>query len=338
MKAYVVQQGATDLGGLRQVQRPEPKAGAREVLVRVRATSLNFRDQAILAGRYFGGPVNRDMIPLSDGAGEVVSVGPGVTRFKSGDRVAATFFQVWIDGSPSRPHAALGHTDLDGMLAEYAVFHEDGLVAVPSSLSFEEAATLPCAGVTAWNALMVAGNRVKPGDTVLCMGTGGVSIFALRFAKTAGARVIITSSSDEKIERARTLGAFAGVNYKRHPDWEKQVQELTGGRGVNHVVEVGGVGTLARSFQTLGFGGKVALIGVLAGLTGDANPRGLMLIGGSLHGIFVGNRRMFEDMNAAIEVNQIRPVIDKVFPFEQAADAYRHQQSGNFLGKIVIKL
>jgi NADPH:quinone reductase-like Zn-dependent oxidoreductase len=338
MKTYVVQQGATTLEGLRQVQQPEPRPGAHDVLVRVRATSLNFRDQAILAGRYFGGPVSRDVIPLSDGAGEVVSVGAGVTRFKPGDRVAATFFQVWVDGAPSGPVPALGHPPLDGMLAEYVALHEDGLVSLPASLSFEEAATLPCAGVTVWNALIVAGNRVKPGDTVLCLGTGGVSIFALQFAKAAGARVIITSSSDEKIERALTLGAFAGVNYTRNPDWEKQVLELTGGRGVDHVVEVGGVGTLARSFQAVAFAGKVALIGVLAGLTGDANPRGLMFKGASLHGIFVGNRRMFEDMNTAIEINKIRPVIDKVFPFEQAAEAYRHQQSGAFMGKIVIKV
>ena len=337
MKAYEIQAGATNLEGLRQVTRPEPQPGEREVLVRVRATSLNFRDQAIIAGRYFGGPVSRNLIPLSDGAGEVVSVGAGVTHFKPGDRVAATFFQVWIDGPPFGPPPALGNP-LDGMLAEYVALSEDGLVALPPSLSFEEGATLPCAGVTAWRGLMVSGNPLKPGDAVLCLGTGGVSIFALQFAKAAGARVIMTSSSDEKIERARTLGAFAGVNYKRHPNWEDEVRKLTGGRGVDHVIEVGGVGTLARSFQALAFAGKVALIGVLAGPTGDANPLALMLKGGSLHGIFVGSRRMFEEMNAAIEVSKIRPVIERVFPFEQAVEAYRLQLSREFMGKIVIKL
>jgi NADPH:quinone reductase-like Zn-dependent oxidoreductase len=337
MRAYEIKQGATNLEGLLQAERPEPQPGAREVLVRVRAASLNFRDQAIIAGRYFGGPVSRNLVPLSDGAGEVMSVGAGVTRFKPGDRVAATFFQVWIDGPPSGPPPALG-SPLDGMLAEYVVLSEDGLVAVPASLSYEEGATLPCAGVTAWNALMTSGNRVKPGDTVLCLGTGGVSIFALQFAKAAGAQVIMTSSSDQKIERARALGAFAGVNYKRNPNWEEEVQKLTGGRGVDHVIEVGGVGTLSRSFQAVAFAGKVALIGVLAGPTGDANPLSLMLKGGSLHGIFVGSRRMFEEMNAAIEVNQIRPIIEKVFPFEQAVEAYRLQLSGQFMGKIVIKV
>ena len=337
MKVYEIKQGSTSLEGLRQAERPEPQPGPRQVLVRVHAASLNFRDQAVIAGRYFGGPVSRNLIPLSDGAGEVASLGPGVTRFKTGDRVAGTFFQVWIDGPPSGLTPALG-SPLDGMLAEYVAVSEDGLVALPASLSYEEGATLPCAGVTAWNALMVSGRRVKPGDSVLCLGTGGVSIFALQFARAVDARVIITSSSDQKIERALGLGAFAGVNYKRHTDWEQEVQKLTGGRGVDHVIEVGGVGTLSRSFQAVAFAGKVALIGVLAGPTGDANPLSLMIKSGSLQGIFVGNRRMFEEMNAAIEVNKIRPIIEKVFPFEQAAEAYRFQQSGQFIGKIVIQV
>jgi len=337
MNAYVIRKGSTSLEGLQRAERPDPQPGPHEILVRVRAASLNFRDQMILTGRYFGGPVNRDVIPLSDGAGEVVSVGPGVSRFKPGDRVAGTFFQVWIDGLPSGLLPSLG-APLDGMLAEHVVLHEDGAVAISKSLSFEEAATLPCAGVTAWNALMVSGASVKPGDTVLCLGTGGVSIFAVQFAKAAGARVFITSSSDDKIKRARELGASEGINYKRYPEWEKQVLEMTNGRGVDHVVEVGGVGTLARSFQTVGYGGKVALIGVLAGPTGDANPLGLMFKRASLHGIFVGSRRMFEEMNEAIEFNQIKPVVDKVFPFEKAVEAWRCFASGDFVGKVVIRV
>jgi NADPH:quinone reductase-like Zn-dependent oxidoreductase len=337
MKAYEIQKGCTSLDGLRRMERAEPQPGHREVLVRVRATSLNYRDQIIITGGYFGGTVNRDLIPLSDGAGEVVATGPGVTRFKPGDRVAGTFFQVWVDGPPPGRLEALG-VPLDGMLAEYVVLQEDGVVGIPESYSFEDAATLPCAAVTAWNALMVAGNRVKPGETVLCLGTGGVSIFALQFARCAGARVIVTSSSDEKIKRACELGASEGINYKRSPDWEKDVLRLTGGRGADHIIEVGGLGTLARSLQSVAPGGKVALIGVLAGMTGDTNPFPLMLKGASMHGIVVGNRAMFEEMNQAIEVNKIKPVIDKVFPFEEAAEAYRYQASGGLLGKIVITI
>ncbi len=211
---------------------------------------------------------------------------------------------------------ALGNP-LDGTLAEHIVLHEDGVVAIPPSISFEEAATLPCAAVTAWNALMVSGKPVKSGDTVLCLGTGGVAIAGLQFAKAAGARVIVTSSSDEKIKRACILGASDGVNYKRFPDWEKEVIRLTGGRGADHIIENGGAGSLNRSFEATAFGGKVALIGFLAGVKGDINPAILMMKSGSMVGIGVGSRAMFEDMNRAIEVNKIKPVVDKVFPFEQ---------------------
>jgi NADPH:quinone reductase-like Zn-dependent oxidoreductase len=251
------------------------------------------------------------------------------------DRVIPTFFQVWIDGAPPKNRRALG-SPLDGTLAELVALHEDGWVAMPKSLSFEEAATLPCAGPTAWNALMNVGTRVKPGDTVLSLGTGGVSMFALQFARAAGARVIVTSSSDAKIECALALGASDGVNYKTHPDWEKKVIALTGGRGVDCVIENGGVGTLARSFECLGYGGKVALIGVLAGPQGNANPHDLMFKNASLHGIGVGSRASLEQLIQAIEVNHIKPIIEKVFPFDQAADAFSLQASGNFLGKIVI--
>jgi NADPH:quinone reductase-like Zn-dependent oxidoreductase len=336
MRVYELEKGSTSLAGLQMVQRPEPKPSAHQVLIRIRATSLNYRDHMIVTGQYFGGAVNRDIIPLSDGAGEVVAIGDDVKRFKVGDRVAGTFFQVWKDGPRSFQPPALG-VPLDGVLAEYVALHEDGVVMLPPSLSFEEGASLPCAGVTAWNALMVIGRPVRPGETVLCQGTGGVSTLALQFARAAGAQVIVTSSSDEKLERAKQLGASAGINYKKHPDWDKEVERITSGRGVDHIVEIGGAGTLARSYQALGFGGKVALIGFLAG-NGDANPYPLMMKGGTLHGVGVGNTKSFEDMNRAIQSNGIKPAIDKVFPFDQAPDAFRRLASGGFVGKIVISV
>jgi NADPH:quinone reductase-like Zn-dependent oxidoreductase len=335
VKAYEILQGAQSLDGLRQVDRPEPRPQAGQILVRMRAASLNFRDQAIVAGRYFGGPVQRNIVPLSDGAGEVVALGAGVTRFKVGDRVSGAFFQGWAEGPPPGPLVALG-SPADGVLAEYVVFDQNDAVTIPPSLSYEEGATLACAGVTAWHALDDV-CRVKSGDSVLLLGTGGVSMFALQLARAAGARVIVTSSSDEKIARAQALGADGGVNYKRTPEWDKAVLALTDGRGVNHVIELGGPGTLARSMRSVAYAGHIALIGVLAGFEGDTNPHPLMLKGASLHGIFVGSRSHFQDLNAAIEVNRLKPVIDRTFPFEAAADAYRHQLTGAF-GKVVIRI
>lgn len=338
MRAYIVPSGCKSIDELRRVERADPKPGPGQLLIRIRATSLNRRDQAIITGTYVAGVVSRDTIPLSDGAGEVIAVGAGVTRYKPGDRVAGVFSQTPPGGPPFGARVPLG-SPLDGMLVEQVVLYEDGVVSIPEGLSFEEAACLPCAAVTAWHALMVAGRPVRPGDTVLVLGTGGVSMFALQFAKAAGARVIATSSSDEKIERVKALGASDGVNYKRTPEWDQEVLKLTGGRGVDCVVEVGGAGTLGRSYQAVAPAGKVALIGVLTGRGGgDSTPHAMMLKGGSLHGIFVGNREMFEQMNRAIEVNKIKPIIDKVFPFEDAAAAYRHQASGNFMGKVVIRV
>jgi len=337
MHVYVVPSGCKGIDELRRFERPEPQPGPGQVLIRVRATSLNYRDQMVIAGTYFRGAVNRDTIPLSDGAGEVTATGAGVTRFKPGDRVAGAFFQIRPDGPPTATRSALG-APLDGTLAEQMVLYEDGVVAFPKHLSFEEAACLPCAAVTAWNALFHAGRSVKTGETVLTLGTGGVSMFALQFAKAAGARVIATSSTDEKLERVKAFGASDVINYKRTPEWDAEVLKVTGGRGVDCVVEVGGAGTLGRSFQSLAAGGKVGLIGVLTGRSGDINPYTLMFKGGNLHGIFVGTREMFEQMNAAIELHEIRPVIDKVFPFEEAAAAYRHHASGNFMGKVAIRI
>ena len=336
MKAYHVLKGATTMEGLVAVELDRPTPGAGQVLVRVRAVSLNFRDLAVVTGNYPGGAVQRDTIPLSDGAGEVVEVGDGVDRFAVGDRVAGTFFQVWVDGRPPPTIAALGNP-LDGMLAEYVVLDQEGLVAVPEHLSFEEAATLPCAALTAWHALMVTGN-LQPGQTVLLLGTGGVSIFALQFARLAGARVIITSSSDEKLDRARALGAHEGINYRETPEWDRKVLELTGGAGVDNVVEVGGPGTLARSMGAVGFGGQVSLIGVVAGREGDTNPHPLMFKGARAQGIFVGSRAMFEAMNSAIAINGLEPVVDKVFPFDEVHEAFNFQLNGAHFGKIVVAL
>jgi len=334
MKVYEIPVSPKRVEDLRSAERPEPKPGPYDVLVRMRAAAFNYRDHAIITGNY-SYKLERPTIPLSDGAGEVVSLGSAVTRFKPGDRVIPTFFQIWIDGTPPKNRAALG-APLDGTLAEFVCLHEDGWVAMPPSLSFEEAATLPCAGPTAWNGLM-RGNPIKPGDTVLCLGTGGVSMFALQIARAAGARVIVTSSSDEKIERARKLGASDGVNYKAYPDWEKEVLALTGGRGVDCVIENGGIGTLQRSFQCVAWGGKVSLIGVLAGREGNANPHGLMFKQGNLHGIGVGSRASLEQLIQAIDVNRIRPVIDRVLSFDQAAEAFALQAHGSYFGKIAIK-
>jgi len=336
MKAYVLLAGSENLDSLKQVDRPQPEPGPGQILVRIHACSLNYRDQAIVTGRYFGGKLQRDTIPLSDGAGEVVAIGTGVTRFRKGDRAVGTFFENWVDGPPSmEARPALG-SPLDGTLVEFRLFNERDAVKIPANLSYEEASTLPCAGVTAWHALAVI-SRVKAGDSVLCLGTGGVSMLALQIAKAAGARVIITSSSDEKLKRAKAAGADEGINYKTTPDWEKEVMRITGGRGADHIVEVGGTGTLPKSFQSVGFRGNICLIGVLTH-GNDTNPHGLMLRGASLHGIFVGNRAMFEDLNRAIEVNGIQPIVDKVFPFAKAREAFEYHRGQGHFGKVVITL
>lgn len=339
MKAYVVREGSRDLGGLECIDRPEPVPGLGQVLVRVRATSLNYRDQAIVAGLYMGrGPVTRDTVPLSDGAGEVVAVGPGVTRFKTGDRVAGCFFTQWIDGPPTARHLSrqLGSNE-EGMLVEYAVREAEACVPIPDHLSYEEAATLPCAALTVWNAFFCTGT-IGPGSSVLLLGTGGVSLFGVQFARMAGARVFITSSSDEKLKLARSLGATDTINYRTTPEWDRVVLEQTGGEGVDHVLEVGGPVTLGQSFNAVKVGGTVTLLGVSAGRGGQTNP--LPMIGKTirLQGLLVGSRTMFEDMNRAIEFGSLRPHIDRVFPFDQATEAYRYQLTGAHAGKIVIRI
>jgi NADPH:quinone reductase-like Zn-dependent oxidoreductase len=303
----------------------------------VRAASLNYRDLLVAKGAYGRGAAP-PLVPLSDGAGEVVEAGPGATRFAPGARVAGCFMPGWTDGplTDAKAKTALGAGGV-GMLAEQVVLPEDGLVAVPEHLSSEEAATLPCAAVTAWNAL-IAGGGLRAGQTVLTLGTGGVSLFALQFAKLAGARVIVTSSSDEKLGRAKELGASDGVNYKTTPEWDKKVRELTGGEGVDHVVELGGAGTLPRSLRAARTGGHVALIGVLSGGAGEFNPVLVLMKAVRLQGVFVGSRVMFEDMNRAIALHRLKPVIDRVFPLAEAAAAYKHLESGAHFGKVVIRL
>jgi NADPH:quinone reductase-like Zn-dependent oxidoreductase len=317
------------------VDVPEPGAG--EVLVAIKAVSLNYRDLAVVTGRYPRNPAEPTII-ASDGAGQVIAVGDGVTAFRAGDRVAGSFFQKWIAGPYSREYgaSALGGA-IPGVLTQFRVFDQAGLVRIPEHFSYQEGATLPCAGLTAWNAL-VPTMHVQAGDTVLLLGTGGVSIFGLQFAKLHGARVIITSSSDEKLARAKALGADETINYKTTPEWDKEVLRLTGGRGVDMVLEVGGGETFTRSMNSVRASGQMAVIGVLTGVAGTI-PVGLIGIQTlSVRGIFVGSVAMFEDMNRAIAAHQLRPVIDRVFPFEQSVDALRYLQSAQHFGKIVIAL
>ena len=334
MRKYEIVPGSGP-DGLKLIDADRPEPGDGEVLVRIRATSLNFRDLMIAGGMYPGG-TDTPVVPLSDGAGEVVSVGRGVTGFAAGDRVSGIFMQSWIGGGivDADVGSALGGA-IDGVLAEYRVFHQSGLVHIPAHLSFEEAATLPCAAVTAWNALFGL-QSLKPGQTVLTLGTGGVSMFALQFAVASGARVIATSSSDEKLARARALGASETINYRQTPDWEAEVRKLTDGRGVDTVVEVGGPGTLARSIASTARDGSVQMIGVLS--MAEIDPLPILTGGVVVRGLMVGSREMFEAMNRAIDTHQIKPVIDRTFAFEDAADAYRHLQSAQHFGKVVIAL
>ncbi|MDG2284782.1 MAG: NAD(P)-dependent alcohol dehydrogenase [Alphaproteobacteria bacterium] len=334
MKVYeIVGEGGIDV--LAFNERDEPRPGPGEVLVRVRASSINYRDLSMVEDP---GPrgIPYPHIPNSDGAGEVLEVGDGVTRFQAGDKVCGTFFQGWIDGpiTVSDMGKALGGT-AEGMLAEMRVLSEEGLVAMPEGLSFEEAATLPCAALTAWNSLVEAGG-VKAGDTVLLLGTGGVSIVALQLCQLLGARAIITSSSEEKLERAKELGAWKTVNYRSTPDWDKAVLDITDGLGVDHTVEVGGAGTLEKSITATKVGGSIGLIGVLTG--GQINPTLVMRKSIRLQGIYVGSRQMFEDMNRAVAHHEMRPVIDQCFDFGDARAAYHAMRAAGHFGKLVVRV
>ena len=334
MRAWQISQ-EFGIDNLKLTDQPDPEPGYGQIAIRVQATSLNYRD--LMTVKYGGmRGLKQPLIPLSDGAGEVVAIGQDVTRLKPGDRVAGIFFQNWLAGGSDASHAAsaLGGA-LDGMLAEQVVLHENGVVAIPDYMTYEDAASLPCAAVTAWQSMVTLGN-MKAGQTILILGTGGVSIFALQFAKAAGVRAIITSSSDEKLERAKDLGASEVINYRTTPQWGKKVLELTDGIGVDQVVEVGGAGTLAQSMEATRVGGMIRLIGILAGTDGEVNPVPVLMKSLRLQGVYVGSREMFEDMNAAMTVNQIKPVIDKVYPFEEARQALTLMEGASHFGKIVI--
>lgn len=336
MKAYRIPHGGK-IDGLRLEDIVERPLEPYEVRVKVRAVSLNYRDLMVAEGAY---PVKVDVpiIPCSDGAGDVIAVGSKVSRVKPGDRVAASFFPHWLESRPdqNKVRSSLGG-DIDGMLAEQVTLHEETLVPIPDALSYAEASTLPCAGVTAWNAIFESSD-VRPGDTVLLLGTGGVSILGLQMAKAAGLRVIITSSSDEKLARARDLGADVTINYRTHPEWQDEVLRHTDGRGVDVVLEVGGQGTVTRSVASTAVGGTIAIIGGVSGFGGEVNPTTLSITAKRMVGIYVGSRAMLEQTARFVAGAAIKPVVDRVFPFAEAKEAYRHLESGAHFGKVVIEL
>lgn len=339
MKAVIIRKNASDIDAWTLAERPAPTPGPGEVLVRVRAASINYRDLMIARG-LFGGDRKDDLVPLADAAGEVVALGAGVRRWKAGDRVVSTYFPTWASG-PFREEyrdTAPGAGRNDGVLAELVVFAEDALVRAPAHLGFDEAATLPCAAVTAWTALFESWPRPAPGATVLVQGTGGVSLFAAQLARAAGLRVIATSSSAAKIERLRALGVTDAIDYRQHPEWHEEVLRLTRGEGVDRVIEVGGAGTLPRSLQAVRPGGVVSLIGVLAGIGDQIDPMPILLRAVRVEGVMVGSRQSFIDLLSTLEAHAIRPVLDEVFPLERASDALARLAAGKHFGKIVIRL
>ena len=335
MKVYEVgsQQG---IKSLRTAERDEPTAGPGQAVVKFHANSLNYRDYMVLSGTYGQGG-NENLIPVSDGAGEVTAIGDDVTSVAVGDRVCVSFFSAWMDGpfGPQYFGSDLGG-GAEGTLAEYGAFSADALVKLPDSLSYAEGACLPCAGVTAWNCIVEVG-RAQKGDTVLLLGTGGVSIFSVQIAKAKGLTAVITSSSDDKLSRAKALGASHGINYKNTESWAKAVLEATGGAGANVVVETGGPGSLQDSFEAAAFNGTIGMIGGLAGeASGALNTGPLVGKNLNLRGITVGSKKMLQDLADTFAVESLKPVIDKEFSFDDAANAFRHMESQAHLGKIVI--
>ena len=335
MKAWVID-GQFGLDHLKLVERPEPEPRFGEVVIRTRAVSLNYRDTQMVAGTYpFKFPL--PLVPASDGVGEVVAVGEEVTRAKLGDRVLGTFWQSWLGGGFDQTEdiRQLGG-DQDGMLSEYVRLDQQGLVRAPEHLSDEEAATLPCAALTAWQGLVTEGH-LKAGETVLVQGTGGVSIFALQFSAMFGAMTIVTSSSDAKLDRAKTLGATHTINYVKTPIWHGEVRRLNGGRGIDHVVEVGGPDSFLQSLRAIRMGGQIHMIGYVGGMTGEINPLEILYRRAVVRGIPIGSRESFEDMNCAIALHKLRPVVDRVFPWTEARAALEYLREGKHFGKIVLR-
>jgi len=336
VRAFEIQK-SFGLDSLVLTERPDPLPGPRQVLLRVRAVSLNYRDLLVVQGSYYP-KQPLPLIPLSDAVGDVVRVGDGVTRVKLGQRVSPIFCQKWLAGPASKAKllSALGGP-LDGTLVEQMIVDEEALVPVPDHLSDEEAATLPCAGVTAWSALVEQGG-LRAGDTLLTLGTGGVSIFALQIAKRVGARVIVTSSSDAKLERAKSLGADEILNYKTTPDWDRKVKDLTGGLGADHVLEVGGAGTFGKSVRAVRVAGRISLIGVLSGTTTEVNLAPILMQNIRVQGVIVGSRETFEALNRAVSQHRLRPVVDRVFPFGEARAALEYLAGQGHFGKIVLRV
>lgn len=316
-----------------EITLPEP--APHDVVVKMHAVSLNYRDLMLVKGLYDPN-VQKPRIPCSDGAGEVIAVGSNVTAFRVGDRVVAPFFLDWMDGpvTAAAPPSALGGA-VDGTLTTHQIFPERSLVSIPATMSYEEAATFPCAAVTAWHALVSTAN-IGPKDTVLLLGTGGVSIFGLQIARMRGSRIIITSSSDDKLGRALSLGADHTINYRKHPDWDKQVREITMKQGATHVLEVGGAGTLPLSLRSAGIGAQVSVIGVLTGLEQPLNIGQILMKTLRVQGIYVGSRAMLEESMQAFAANGIHPVIDQTFAFADAQTAFRSLEAADHFGKLVI--
>ncbi|GAA2170980.1 MULTISPECIES: zinc-dependent alcohol dehydrogenase family protein [Glycomyces] len=333
MRSFHLSKTGDGVEGLSVRHHEDPTPGPGQVAVAVRAAGLSYRELLVLRGTYVL-PVKPDVVPVAEGAGDVIAVGPGVDTVRVGDRVAATLFPTWQDGPFGTEHLAQRGGSLDGMLTEIAVIEESGLVPIPSHLSYEEAAALPCTAVTAWNALTGDGPGVQPGETVVVQGSGGVSLSALQLAKALGAKVIATTSSPEKARRLRELGADGVVDYTASPDWAAEVRDLTAGRGADRVVDV--TGLLAASLRAVKLGGHIACVGFISGAAQPIDPAAMFAAAATLRPVAVGSRSQFLAMNRLIGSARLRPVIDRAFPFEQAPDAFRYYASGAALGKVVI--
>jgi NADPH:quinone reductase-like Zn-dependent oxidoreductase len=339
MRAVVIEHPGRGVESWALQERPEPVPGPGQVRLRVHAASLNYRDLAIALG-FYGGPVRQGLVPVSDGAGVIDAVGPGVTRWKAGDRVTSTYFPTWVGGAKRDEHVAHqpGAYANDGLLAEQVVLAEGAVVRAPRHLDLVEASTLPCAGLTAWSALIDSVAAPPAGGSVLVQGTGGVSLFAVQMAQALGLRVIATSSSEAKLERLRGLGVRETLNYRQTPQWGQAVLELTDGRGVDHVVDVGGAQTLAQSLQAVRVGGGISVVGILGGVGQQIDPLPILARSVRVAGISVGSVSALERMNEALESWKLRPVVDEVFPLERAAEGLAKLAAGEHFGKIVVQV